>query len=49
MKAAIISLIFWSLTLLVCLLIIAEHFYPPLWTSLPCLDEQKPSLEVVAR
>lgn len=44
-----VGFIFWALTAIAVGLLAWNYFYPPLHTSLPCLDEQRPSLEVVVR
>lgn len=49
MKARISEILLWTLAAVALGMGLLNHFYPPLKTSLPKLDEQKPSLEVVAR
>lgn len=49
MKARISEILLWTLVAITVAMWIVNRFYPPLRTSLPGLDEQKPSLEVVAR
>ena len=50
MKARISEVLVWTLLAITLGMAALNYFYPPLWTRLPRnLDEQKPSLEVVAR
>ncbi|MEY2511971.1 MAG: hypothetical protein QOE26_2734 [Verrucomicrobiota bacterium] len=49
MKAVIIALIIWAAIIAVTIALTRIEFGQPLHSSLPCLDKQKPSLEVVAR
>lgn len=45
-----VTILLWTLVAITLGMAALNHFYPPLHTSLPkWLDEQKPSLEIVAR
>lgn len=50
MRARIIGIILWTLAAIALGLLAWNQFFPHLWTRLPRnLDEQRPSLEIVAR
>lgn len=49
MRARITEVLLWTLVAITLGMAALNHFYPPLHTSLPCLNEQRPSLEIVAR